>query len=240
MTQKKGKKEGKNSVKKKTAKPRAGSAKRTASTRSKAAGTKTVKKKAAKEKTAKTSAVSAPKRKAASATSTRKAAPKKAPAKKKTSAKTVVRKATSPRRSLGGAARPVLPPLQKKKLTAREREQFRKELIAWRVRLSGQINSLKSEALTRNDSYVSMEDGTDAFDRQFGLSLVSSENDALFEVDEALRRLDLGTYGVCEECNDLVEMPRLRALPFVKTCISCQSEIEKRSPGFTPTFNGIR
>ncbi|OVE74195.1 hypothetical protein BVX94_01115 [bacterium B17] len=79
----------------------------------------------------------------------------------------------------------------------------------------------------RNDSVVSVEDGTDAFDRQFALNIISSENDALFEIDEALRRLDGGTYGGCEECGCIIDVPRLAALPFVRMCIKCQSEAEK-------------
>ena len=53
------------------------------------------------------------------------------------------------------------------------------------------------------------------------------EDDVVFEVDDALRRIDEGRYGVCEGCHQSVEKPRLKALPFVRLCIGCQSEREK-------------
>ena len=68
---------------------------------------------------------------------------------------------------------------------------------------------------------------TDHPNLKFALTLVSSENNAVFEIDEALRRLEEGEYGKCEVCEGEVEKPRLKALPFVRTCIHCQSEIEK-------------
>jgi len=78
------------------------------------------------------------------------------------------------------------------------------------------------------------DDRTDDFDREFALNLVSSEHDAMFEIDEAIRRLDEGTYGVCESCSKLVERVRLKALPFAKMCITCQSQNEKGRTKFRP------
>lgn len=113
------------------------------------------------------------------------------------------------------------------KLSAKQRKSLKERLIELRDRLNGQITSLKQDSLTRNDSVVSVEDGTDAFERQFALNIVSSENEALVEIDEALRRLEDGTYGVCEECECIIDVPRLAALPFVRMCVKCQSEAEK-------------
>lgn len=112
------------------------------------------------------------------------------------------------------------------KMSAAEKTVYRDMLVALRERLSGQIAALKGDSLERHDSTNIEEDGTDAFERQFALSLVSSEQDALFEVDEALRRLNEGVYGSCSQCNGRIEPNRLKALPFVRTCIKCQSEME--------------
>jgi DnaK suppressor protein len=120
----------------------------------------------------------------------------------------------------------------KVRLSAKEKEDWRKTLLAMRDRLCGQIAALKGESLTREDAVVTEEDGTDAFDRQFALSLASSENEAVFQIDEALRRIEEGRYGVCQECSSLIEKPRLKALPFVRTCVKCQSKLEKGSVGF--------
>ena len=100
-----------------------------------------------------------------------------------------------------------------------------------RERLVGQITVLKNESLDNTDSINLEEDGTAVFDRQFALDLVSSERDSLFEVDEALRRIEDGGYGICEKCEKLIEKQRLKAIPFVRMCIKCQSVIEKGDAG---------
>lgn len=69
--------------------------------------------------------------------------------------------------------------------------------------------------------------GADAYDRDFALSLLSKEQDALYEIEEALKRLDNGTYGTCEMCGKPIPQARLEALPFARYTIDCQSEYER-------------
>jgi len=69
--------------------------------------------------------------------------------------------------------------------------------------------------------------GSDAYDRDFALSLLSKEQDALYEIEEALKRLDNGTYGICEMCSKPIPQARLEALPFARYTIDCQSEYER-------------
>ncbi|MDD4871096.1 MAG: TraR/DksA C4-type zinc finger protein [Kiritimatiellae bacterium] len=123
-------------------------------------------------------------------------------------------------------------PIPVVKLPVAKKKEFRDMLLGLRERLAGQITTLKGDSLQRFDAANTEEDGTDAFERQFALNLVSSEQDALFEIDEALRRLDEGIYGVCLQCRKLIEFSRLKALPFVKMCVKCQSKNEKGKPGF--------
>jgi RNA polymerase-binding transcription factor DksA len=70
--------------------------------------------------------------------------------------------------------------------------------------------------------------GSDAYDRDFALSLLSQEQDALYEIDEALKRIDQGTYGICELCNKPILHARLEAIPFARFTVDCQSQIEKQ------------
>ena len=70
--------------------------------------------------------------------------------------------------------------------------------------------------------------GSDAYDRDFALSLLSQEQDALYEIEEALRRIELGSYGVCELCNKNIPHARLEAIPFARFTVDCQSQIEKQ------------
>ena len=70
--------------------------------------------------------------------------------------------------------------------------------------------------------------GSDAYDRDFALSLLSQEQDALYEIEEALKRIDTGTYGVCEMSGKAIPHPRLEAIPFARFTVECQSQIEKQ------------
>jgi DnaK suppressor protein len=195
-------------------------------------------------------------------TESKKAAParKKAPAQKKAAAakktpvkKTATRKATgskkkvvrrkvataekAPAKKSTGKAQDAAPKTRKapaKKLNKRQRERFRNALLSLRDRLTEQIFSLKNGSLTREDTTNLQEDGSDAFDRQVALNLVTSEHKAVFQIDEALRALTEGTYGVCEGCSCLIEIPRLEALPFVRMCVKCQAAQERGTGGGRP------
>jgi RNA polymerase-binding transcription factor DksA len=70
--------------------------------------------------------------------------------------------------------------------------------------------------------------GSDAYDRDFALSLLSQEQDALYEIEEALKRIELGAYGVCEMSGKPINHARLEALPFARYTVECQSQIEKQ------------
>jgi DnaK suppressor protein len=71
--------------------------------------------------------------------------------------------------------------------------------------------------------------GSDAYDRDFALSLLSQEQDALYEIDQALKRIELGTYGVCEMSNKPIPHARLEAIPFARFTVECQSQLEKQN-----------
>src|SRR5947207_7963297 len=71
--------------------------------------------------------------------------------------------------------------------------------------------------------------GSDAYDRDFALSLLSQEQDALYEIDQALKRIELGTYGTCEMSGKAIPHARLEAIPFARFTVECQSQLEKQS-----------
>src|SRR6202790_4574877 len=70
--------------------------------------------------------------------------------------------------------------------------------------------------------------GSDAYDRDFALSLLAQEQDALYEIEEALKRVDAGTYGVCEMSGKPIPHARLEAIPFARFTVAYQNKIEKR------------
>jgi RNA polymerase-binding transcription factor DksA len=73
--------------------------------------------------------------------------------------------------------------------------------------------------------------GSDAYDRDFALSLLAKEQDAIYEINEALNRIDKGTYGICEMSGDTIPEERLEALPFTRFTVACQARIERDQRG---------
>jgi RNA polymerase-binding transcription factor DksA len=71
--------------------------------------------------------------------------------------------------------------------------------------------------------------GSDAYDRDFALSLLSQEQDALYEIDQALKRIELGTYGTCEMSGKPIPHARLQAIPFARFTVQCQAQLEKQN-----------
>jgi RNA polymerase-binding transcription factor DksA len=119
-------------------------------------------------------------------------------------------------------------------------EKFRRYyrlLIDLRRHLTGQIDQHTEDTLKRSSkddagdlsSYGQhMADaGTDTFDRDFALSLVSSEQEALTEIDAAIKRIHDGTYGVCEITQKPIAKERLLAVPFTRYSAEAQKELER-------------
>ena len=69
--------------------------------------------------------------------------------------------------------------------------------------------------------------GTDTFDRDFALGMLSSEQDALYEIDEALNRIRDGTYGKCELTGKPIEAARLEAIPWTRFSASAEKQLER-------------
>lgn len=77
-----------------------------------------------------------------------------------------------------------------------------------------------------------VDQALDERDREFSLLLTDREKGKLLAVDEALEKLDDGTYGICEECREPITPGRLSALPLAKFCLNCQSRLEKEKTLF--------
>ncbi len=169
------------------------------------------------------------------------AAIKKAPAIKKptSSAKAAPKTAaTKPAAQKTAPPAPLAPQGKPKpvKLNPFQTQQLAK-LLALKDTLLDSMNgvakdSLRSRAEGSEASAFGMHQadaGSDAYDRDFALSLLSQEQDSLYEIDEALKRLETGNYGMCEMSGKPIPHPRLEALPFTRYTVECQAELEKRS-----------
>jgi RNA polymerase-binding transcription factor DksA len=126
-----------------------------------------------------------------------------------------------------------------------------KILLELRERLLGDILFLTPDNLHRagretgadlsGSAQHSADHGTDNFDREFALSLASTEQDVLYEVDEALMRIQEGEYGLCEMTGVQIERARLEVIPYTRYSVQAQSKMEQSRAKYRPfaqTFRG--
>ena len=106
-------------------------------------------------------------------------------------------------------------------------EQLRERLSEERARLLEQVNRL-GENEYRGSGYGNhiADDGTETFEQAKGIALKRNEASLLWQVEHALNKFELGTYGICEGCGGPVDRARLKALPYVQYCMECKDRIE--------------
>lgn len=119
-------------------------------------------------------------------------------------------------------------PLEIKKIKA-EWQKYYQHLVELRDQLHRQMDGLAQESAQELAGYsLHMADsGTDNFDRDFALSLLSSDQDAIYEIEEALKRIEKRTYGVCELTGKAIPRARLEAIPWTRFTVEAQAQLEK-------------
>jgi len=107
--------------------------------------------------------------------------------------------------------------------------KYYQTLLDLRERLLHQMSGLAKESAEEMSSYsLHMADsGTDNFDRDFALSLLSSDQDAVYEIEEALKRIEKNTFGVCELTGKPIPKARLEAIPWTRFTVEAQGQLEK-------------
>ena len=107
--------------------------------------------------------------------------------------------------------------------------KYHGNLLELRDRLLLQMSGLAKESAEEMSSYsLHMADsGTDNFDRDFALSLLSSDQDAVYEIEEALKRIERNTYGICELTGKSIPKVRLDAIPWTRFTVEAQAQLER-------------
>ena len=110
-----------------------------------------------------------------------------------------------------------------------EWQKYCQRLMELREQLHRQMNGLAKESAQELPGYsLHMADsGTDNFDRDFALSLLSSDQDAVYEIEEALKRIEKKTYGVCELTGKTIPKARLEAIPWTRFTVGAQAQLER-------------
>ncbi|MGC6566900.1 MAG: TraR/DksA family transcriptional regulator, partial [Akkermansiaceae bacterium] len=130
--------------------------------------------------------------------------------------------------------RPYVRPEKVAKLTNFEKRQ-KQRLLDLRDQITDSMYGIQNDSIKHanegSDSSGSGmhqgDAGSDAYDRDFALTMLSKEANALGEIEEALQRLEMGTYGICEESGKKIPNPRLEAMPFARLTVECQAAKER-------------
>ena len=117
----------------------------------------------------------------------------------------------------------------------RQAAKFKELLLEKREEILKEIKhiareNLKSQKEASGDlssySYHMADMASDSYDRELSLNIASGEQEVIYEIDEALKRIGEGKYGKCLSCNKKIPVRRLKAVPYAKHCIQCQSKEE--------------
>jgi DnaK suppressor protein len=108
-------------------------------------------------------------------------------------------------------------------------ELYRKRLIDHRNSLAQEIKTATAALLSEESNYTDTVDQAAAeTDRNFALQMKNRDRDVLWQIDEALKRLNDGSFGECERCGEFISEGRIDAFPFTTLCIDCKAEIESK------------
>lgn len=119
-------------------------------------------------------------------------------------------------------------------------EKFKIRLIEKRKALLDEMSGLNTQFDTTlkestgdlsSHSYHMADQGTDAMEREMAFMMSSKSGRLVYHIDEALRRIEDGSYGKCFSCEKQISIPRLNAVPHASFCIECKSAEEQTKAG---------
>lgn len=126
----------------------------------------------------------------------------------------------------------------RKKFNKKELAEFKKIILKRKDEILDEIKHIDADTLKKSQkeasgdisgyAYHMADVATDTYDREFSLGIASNGRKLLYELDDALKRVDEGTFGICEDCKVLISKSRLKAVPYARLCIKCQEKREKR------------
>ncbi len=118
-----------------------------------------------------------------------------------------------------------------------ESKVYKERLLALRARLRGDVTQMAESALNKNrmdrgDNLSSMpihmaDLGSDNFEQEFTLSLITNEEETLELIERALERIEEGTYGICDDCECKIPKARLNAIPYAANCVKCAEQAQR-------------
>ena len=126
----------------------------------------------------------------------------------------------------------------KKKFTKSDLKDFKKIVLKKKEEIFNDLKHISDDTLRKSQkeasgdisgyTYHMADVATDNYDREFSLGLASGERKSLYDLDDALKRIEDGTFGICDDCKSSIAKIRLRAVPSARLCIKCQQKREKK------------
>jgi len=116
-----------------------------------------------------------------------------------------------------------------KKMNKKEREEFRKLLAAKKESITRKLTETitESKEMESNVAQDLVDKAETSYTKEFLLSLSDGEREQLLLIDEALKRLEHGEFGVCQVCHKEIGAKRIVAIPWTPLCIDCQQKAEE-------------
>ena len=126
----------------------------------------------------------------------------------------------------------------KKKFNKKGLIEFKKIILKRKEEILDEIKHISDDTLKKSQkeasgdisgyAYHMADVATDTYDREFSLGLASNERKLLLELDDALKKIEDGAFGICEDCKSLIAKTRLKAVPYARLCVKCQEKKEKK------------
>jgi len=126
----------------------------------------------------------------------------------------------------------------KKKFTKKDLKEFKKIVLKKKEEILDELKHISDDTLRKSQkeasgdisgyTYHMADVATDNYDREFSLGLASDERKFIYELDDALKRIEDGSFGICNECKSSITKIRLKAVPSARLCIKCQQKREKK------------
>lgn len=119
--------------------------------------------------------------------------------------------------------------LRKEKL-----DSFRSELLSRRNVLAHELQQVTAELLKEDEIFTdAMDQAVADADKSLTLQMKNRDRGILAQIDEALRRIDAGTFGECEQCGEEISEARIKVYPSTTLCIDCKAELESEQSRYS-------
>ena len=113
-------------------------------------------------------------------------------------------------------------------MTKKKLEQFRKMLLEKKKEILEKLEAISKETEEGEPVIEYYDKATYQFSKEYKIRLEENEARILRDIEDALKKIEEGTYGICEECGEEIAEKRLKAVPWARLCIRCQEEQEER------------